>query len=33
MQQVAALSGFSDYTYFSRTFKKKFGMPPQEYRE
>jgi AraC-like DNA-binding protein len=33
MQQVAALSGFSDYTYFSRAFKKKFGASPQEYRE
>ncbi len=33
MQQVAALSGFSDYTYFSRTFKKKFGTSPQDYRE
>lgn len=33
LQQVAALSGFSDYTYFSRAFKKKFGTSPQDYRE
>ena len=30
MQQAAALSGFSDYTYFSRAFKKHFGVSPQE---
>ncbi len=30
MQQAAALSGFSEYTYFSRAFKKHFGVSPQE---
>lgn len=31
LQEVAALSGFSDYKYFSVCFKKQFGVSPSEY--
>jgi two-component system response regulator YesN len=30
---VSERCGFSDYSYFSKVFKKRYGIPPQEYRE
>lgn len=30
--QAFALSGFSDYSHFSRAFRESFGMSPREYR-
>lgn len=30
--QAFALSGFSDYSHFSRAFRETFGMSPREYR-
>lgn len=33
LQDVAALSGFSDYNYFSRTFKKRTGTTPTQYKK
>ena len=32
LYEVAILSGFSDYVYFSRRFKKFTGLSPQEYK-
>jgi two-component system response regulator YesN len=31
--RIAELCGFVDYPYFSKIFKKKFGVSPQEYRD
>lgn len=31
ISEVARLSGFSDPLYFSRLFKKKYGVPPRDY--
>ncbi|MFS0726725.1 response regulator transcription factor [Paenibacillus sp. 1P07SE] len=31
--EIAEQCGFSDYPYFSKVFKKQYGMSPQEYRE
>ncbi len=33
IKQVASLSGFSDTKYFRSSFKKRFGMTPNEYAE
>lgn len=33
MTDVCAESGFSDYRYFSQTFRRRVGMTPEEYRE
>lgn len=33
VSNVAEDCGFSDYSYFSRVFKKKLGMSPKEYRK
>lgn len=33
IQEIAGSVGFDSSAYFIRTFKKNFGMPPQEYRE
>ena len=33
MLDVCVESGFSDYRYFSRTFKQQVGMTPEEYRQ
>ena len=32
LELIAEMSGFSSYTYFYRTFKRKFGLAPKEYR-
>jgi AraC-like DNA-binding protein len=32
VKEIAAMAGFSEANYFSRTFKKSIGMPPQQYR-
>lgn len=32
LQQVADLSGFNQYSYFHRTFRKKYGVTPREFR-
>ena len=29
---IAAQAGFYDQSHFTRTFKRKFGLTPQEYR-
>ena len=31
--EIAELCGISDYNYFSRVFKKEFGVSPREYRK
>jgi|HigsolmetaAR203D_1030402.scaffolds.fasta_scaffold00527_20 two-component system response regulator YesN len=31
--QIAEECGFTDYPYFSKVFKKTYGVPPQEYRD
>ena len=31
VSEVMAMSGFNDEAYFSRNFKKQFGVPPREY--
>lgn len=33
MTEIAVLSGFNDYAYFSREFKKKVGTSPTEYAQ
>ncbi len=33
LSRVAARTGFSDASYFSRVFKKEVGLPPSEYRK
>lgn len=33
LSYIAEKCGFSDYPYFSKVFKKHFGMSPQDYRE
>ncbi len=33
VQEIAADTGFQDAKYFSRIFKKQFGVPPSQYRE
>lgn len=33
LTDAAAITGFSDYNYFSRLFKKNMGMSPSQYRE
>ncbi len=33
VQEIAASTGFQDAKYFSRIFKKQFGVPPSQYRE
>lgn len=33
VEEVAAILGYSDPGYFSRTFRRFFGMPPRKYRE
>jgi len=33
IKEVANLSGFSDQLFFSRQFKKYFGLPPREWRK
>ena len=33
LRVIASLSGFSDVEYFSRTFKKYYGMPPAAWRK
>lgn len=33
VKEIRVCSGFSDKTVFSKNFKKKYGMPPQEYRK
>ncbi|SDL04679.1 PucR family transcriptional regulator ligand-binding domain-containing protein [Halarsenatibacter silvermanii] len=33
LNRVAARTGFSDASYFSRVFKKEVGLPPSEYRK
>ena len=33
LQQVAEITGFSDHNYFSRTFKKRTGYTPGQYRK
>jgi AraC-like DNA-binding protein len=30
--EIAELCGISDYNYFSRIFKKQFGITPRDYR-
>ncbi len=32
LRRVAEMLGFSDYNYFSRTFKKRFAYSPQQFR-
>ena len=32
ISQVAAQTGFSDYNYFCRVFKKETGIPAKKYR-
>ena len=32
ISEVAALCGFEDMHYFTRVFKKFYGMPPGEFR-
>jgi two-component system response regulator YesN len=31
VSEVAAASGFYDYNYFTRMFKKKYGVSPREF--
>ena len=31
MTQASAFVGYNDYTYFSRIFKKIYGVPPKEF--
>ncbi|MPM57197.1 putative response regulatory protein [bioreactor metagenome] len=33
LHEIAAKVGFPDYFYFSRVFKKEFGMAPKDYRK
>ncbi|WP_158301968.1 AraC family transcriptional regulator [Paenibacillus mesophilus] len=33
LQQVADLSGFNQYSYFHRAFRKKYGVSPREFRQ
>ncbi len=33
VQEIATETGFEDAKYFSRIFKKQFGVPPSQYRE
>ncbi len=33
VQQIAQAVGMDDPFYFSRVFKKQFGIPPKEFRE
>lgn len=33
LRQIAETSGFSDYNYFARTFKKRTGYTPTQYRK
>lgn len=33
VKEIASFSGFSDPLYFSKVFKKNYGMPPGEYME
>lgn len=33
LSEIASLSGFSDYNYFSHTFKRKVGMSPRTYKK
>jgi AraC-like DNA-binding protein len=32
IQEIARIAGFSDPLYFSRAFRKRYGMPPAEWR-
>ena len=32
VSEIAFAWGFSDLTHFGRAFKKRFGLPPREYR-
>ena len=33
LMEIAFMTGYDDYTYFSRVFKKNTGMSPREYRD
>ncbi|WP_028594145.1 helix-turn-helix transcriptional regulator [Paenibacillus assamensis] len=33
LEQIAEMCGFQSYTYFHRTFKKRLGLSPSQYRE
>ena len=33
ISEISDMTGFSDPLYFSRMFRKKFGIPPREYRK
>jgi len=33
ISQIATLTGYEDQAYFSRTFKKNFGISPLQYRK
>jgi AraC-like DNA-binding protein len=33
VSQISMMVGFEDHSYFSKLFKKQFGVPPSEYRE
>jgi len=33
LSEIASRSGFSDYNYFSRTFKRKVGVSPRKYKK
>ena len=33
LSEIAHVAGFADHTHFTREFRRRFGMPPREYRE
>lgn len=33
IQEVSALTGFSDYSYFSRVFRNTVGLSPREFQQ
>lgn len=33
IKEIAYMTGFSDIKYFNKTFKKKYGISPMEYRK